>query len=106
MREPSHPRVEDLTLPQVLHALSDPCRLRILWKLQTGEDGLPCGAIDVPVAKSTATHHYKVLREAGLIRTRREGTVLRNTLRTEEIDARFPGLLAAVFRSVPCGDDR
>ena len=106
MREPTHPRVEDLTLPQVLHALSDPCRLRILWKLHTGEDGLPCGAIDVPVAKSTATHHYKVLREAGLIRTRREGTVLRNTLRSEEIDARFPGLLSAVFRSVPCGDER
>lgn len=102
MREPTHPRMADLQLPQVLHALSDPCRLRIVWQLHTGEDGMPCGALDVPVAKSTATHHFKVLREAGLIMTRREGTVLRNTLRKDELDRRFPGLLRAVLGSIPC----
>ena len=58
------------------------------------------GAIDVPVTKSTCTHHFKVLREAGVLNQRQVGTARMNTLRREDLDARFPGLLDTVLRSV------
>ena len=91
-----HPARETLDLATVLHALSDPVRLRIVAALASGEE-LTCGAIDVPVTKSTCTHHFRVLREAGLIHQRQEGTTRLNALRREELDARFPNLLETVL---------
>ena len=86
----SHPNGDSSTLPDVLHALSDPVRLRIVAALSDGSE-LTCGAIDLPVVKSTCTHHFRVLREAGLIRQRIEGTTKLNSLRREELESRFPG---------------
>src|SRR5690349_21495602 len=92
----SHPARAEIELPTVLHALSDPMRLRIVAGLAAGEERT-CNSFDLPVVKSTCTHHFKVLREAGLIRQRLEGTTKLNSLRRADLDARFPGLLDAVL---------
>ncbi len=96
-----HPAREEIQLPAVLHALSDPIRLKIVAALDSRPDGCPSGAFDVPVTKSTCTHHFRVLREAGILHQKPEGTARMNTLRREDLDARFPGLLDTILRSVP-----
>jgi DNA-binding transcriptional ArsR family regulator len=82
----------------VLHALSDPVRLKIVAALAS-EAEQTCASFDVPVTKSTCTHHFKVLREAGVIQQRQDGTARLNTLRREDLDARFPGLLDSILHS-------
>jgi DNA-binding transcriptional ArsR family regulator len=99
MRRP-HPATEDLELPAVLHALSDPQRLLIVRTLAETSGALRCGSFDLPVTKSTATHHFRVLREAGVIEQREDGTARLNSLRREDLDRRFPGLLDAVLGAV------
>jgi DNA-binding transcriptional ArsR family regulator len=96
-----HPRTADLELGEVLHALSDPVRLQIVAKLAGGDAERTCGSFDLPVTKSTCTHHFKVLREAGVIQQRQEGTTRLNTLRRDDLEARFPGLLETVLRAMP-----
>ena len=91
-----HPAVDSLELTGVLHALSDPMRLEIVRSLASGCE-IRCGAFELPVTKSTRTHHFRVLRESGVIEQRAEGTALVNRLRREELDARFPGLLDSVL---------
>ena len=79
----AHPGVEELELSAVLHALSDPVRLRIVAKLAHSEGDHTCGSFALPVTKSTCTHHFKVLREAGVIQQRPQGTTRLNKLRRE-----------------------
>ncbi len=93
-----HPEREGIKLEAVLHALSDPMRLRIVEGLADGHERA-CGSFDLPVVKSTCTHHFKVLREAGVIRQRLEGTTRLNSLRREDLEKRFPGLLGAILRA-------
>jgi DNA-binding transcriptional ArsR family regulator len=93
-----HPEREQLELAAVLHALSDPVRLEIVAGLAAGEERT-CGSFDVTVTKSTCTHHFRVLREAGLIRQRQQGTMRLNTLRRDDLEARFPGLLGTVLQA-------
>jgi DNA-binding transcriptional ArsR family regulator len=69
-----HPTVEELELGAVLHALSDPVRLQIVAELACREGEYTCGSFALPVTKSTCTHHFKVLREAGLIHQRPQGS--------------------------------
>jgi DNA-binding transcriptional ArsR family regulator len=98
MRPLNHPTTENLSLVRVLHALSDPVRLALVQRLATtGEQA--CGALNLGVAKSTASHHFRVLREAGIIRMQPDGTQFINSLRREDLDRRFPGLLDAVLRA-------
>ncbi|MDJ0387719.1 metalloregulator ArsR/SmtB family transcription factor [Roseomonas sp. E05] len=94
-----HPEMAEVQLPEVLHALSDPLRLRIVAALAAGEER-GWGDFEAPVAPSTLSHHMKVLRQAGLVTHRREGTRCIVALRPE-MEARFPGLLAAVLRLAP-----
>jgi DNA-binding transcriptional ArsR family regulator len=93
-----HPANEDLDLAAVLHALSDPVRLQIVAGL-AGGDERTCGSFDVAVTKSTCTHHFRVLREAGLIRQRQQGTMRLNSLRRDDLEARFPGLLGTILKA-------
>jgi DNA-binding transcriptional ArsR family regulator len=94
-----HPATDEIELAGVLQALSDPIRLRIVMALRAGDE-LSCKSIDLPVVKSTCTHHFRVLREAGVIRQRHEGTSRLNSLRRADLDRRFPGLLDAVLRAL------
>jgi DNA-binding transcriptional ArsR family regulator len=96
-----HPERDEIELPAVLHALSDPHRLDIVRKLAEDSEPRPCGTFDLEVTKSTLTHHFRTLREAGVIEQRREGTARLTSLRREDLDARFPGLLDAVLSSTP-----
>jgi DNA-binding transcriptional ArsR family regulator len=85
-----------LSLPDVLYALSDPLRLTIVRQLaEEGETA--CGTFGIRMPKSSLSHHFKVLRDAGVIATRGEGVRRLNTLRRAELDAAFPGLLDAVL---------
>ncbi|MEU4269252.1 helix-turn-helix transcriptional regulator [Streptomyces sp. NPDC026092] len=95
-RVPPHPDLRTIGLQQVLEALVDPVRRQIVSVLHAADQDLNCGAIDLPVSKSTATHHFHVLREAGLIRQHYVGTSRMNGLRREEFEEAFPGLLQAV----------
>jgi DNA-binding transcriptional ArsR family regulator len=92
----SHPVREALDIATVLHALSDPVRLQIVSGL-AADEGRSCGSFGLPVTKSTCTHHFKVLREAGVIEQRQVGTSRLNSLRREDLDARFPGLLDTIL---------
>jgi DNA-binding transcriptional ArsR family regulator len=94
----SHPAKSQMELAAVLHALSDPMRLRIVVGLAR-EDDRSCKSFQLPVTKSTCTHHFRVLREAGVIRQKLEGTTRLNSLRRQELDERFPGLLDSVLRA-------
>src|SRR3954468_16889869 len=90
------PAVEDMTLAAVMSALSDPVRVTIVRELAAhGESA--CGSIELGVSKATRSHHFKVLREAGLTHTRAEGTHRFVSLRREDVDVRFPALLGAVL---------
>lgn len=88
----------DLDLATILHALSDPVRLGIVAQLAAGGEQT-CGSLEVPVAKSTCSHHFRVLREAGVVATRVDGKCRFNRLRSDELEQRFPGLLDAVLRA-------
>ncbi len=99
MRMLFHPDSAQITLAGVLYALGDPVRLKIVRKLaEAGE--LSCASLDCSVAKSTMSHHFKILRESGVVFSRKEGTQLLNSLRKEEVDHRFPGLLDSVLASL------
>ena len=92
------PARADIELPAVLHALSDPVRLEIVAGVSDGGEH-SCGSLRLPVTKSTCTHHFRVLREAGVIHQRQEGTSRLNSLRSDDLEARFPGLLDTVLRA-------
>jgi DNA-binding transcriptional ArsR family regulator len=94
----AHPATEEIELAAVLHALSDPMRLKIVAGLAVRNDRT-CKSFDLPVTKSTCTHHFRVLREAGVIRQRLEGTTRLNSLRRDELEVRFPGLIESVLRA-------
>jgi DNA-binding transcriptional ArsR family regulator len=101
------PTVDAMTLAAVMAALSDPVRVRIVRSLAAlGEAS--CGTFELGISKATRSHHLKVLREAGLTRTRAEGTHRYVSLRREDVDARFPGLLGAVLAAAEreAGDRR
>ncbi len=94
-----HPSRDDITLAGILSALSDPMRLRIVKSLVSKTDCMSCTeAAPCPgMAKSTLSHHFRVLREAGLIRTSKRGVENRNVIRDQDVEARFPGLLTAIL---------
>lgn len=96
MRPFKHPAVEDLTLERLFHALSDPVRLDIVRTLATVQEA-SCSELDGGRPKSSMSHHFRVLREAGLVHTQHAGTTHINTLRKAEIDTRWPGLLTAIL---------
>jgi DNA-binding transcriptional ArsR family regulator len=95
----AHPACDELELGAVLHALSDPVRLRIVAELAKGDGEYTCGSFALPVTKSTCTHHFKVLREAGVIRQRQQGTTRLNQLRRPDLETRFPGLLDTILQA-------
>jgi DNA-binding transcriptional ArsR family regulator len=96
MENQHSPSASEITLPRVLAALSDPTRLGIV-RLLADDRERGWGQLRAPVAKSTLSHHLKVLRDAGITRTRREGTRCFVALRRADLDARFPHLTTALL---------
>ena len=96
MKSIPEPAARDIDLPTVMGALSDPVRVEIVRTLAS-EGEKVCGTFDLGVAKATRSHHLRVLREAGLTHTRTEGTRRHVSLRRDDLDARFPGLLDALL---------
>ncbi|MFC4275489.1 ArsR/SmtB family transcription factor [Achromobacter aloeverae] len=94
----AEPDVAALRLETVFGALADPLRLTIVHKLMRESDAYdhPCGWFGFDRPKSSLTHHFKALREAGVIRQRQYGLERRSRLRREDLEARFPGLLSLV----------
>lgn len=91
----AHPDARDLDLLDVLHALSDPTRMTIVQTLRA-EPERACGTFPVDVAPSTLTHHFRVLRESGVIWQREDGNRRWTSLRLHDLDARFPRLLDTI----------
>jgi DNA-binding transcriptional ArsR family regulator len=101
VRELEYPERDDIQLVDVLQALGDPVRLRIARILDQAGGAIACHEIPIPVSKSTGSHHLKVLREAGVVRAQVDGTRRYYTLRRDELEVRFPGLLDSVLVDEP-----
>jgi DNA-binding transcriptional ArsR family regulator len=100
MREPHHPSRRELELSSVLHALSDPARLEIVRRLAEGHAPAhepACGTFELGLSKATLSHHFRVLRESGVVLVRPEGRKRLLSLREDDLNDRFPGLLDAVL---------
>lgn len=101
MRPFFHPSIDDVPLEAILHALSDPVRVAIFAEISDTGCIQGCSNFasvgDRIIPKSSLSQHFKVLREAGLIRSERQGVEMRNSSRCGEVDARFPGLLKAIL---------
>jgi DNA-binding transcriptional ArsR family regulator len=92
-----HPDAEEINLDGILHALADPVRRSIVSKLiEEGEKN--CAETCGGMAPSTISHHHRILRESGLIRSEKRGVAVVNSVRQAEIEARFPGLLTAILQ--------
>jgi DNA-binding transcriptional ArsR family regulator len=100
MRPLFHPAVKDITVEGILHALSDPVRVAIFAEIVAQDCAQSCSSFltvrNTPVPKSTLSQHFKILREAGLIRSERHGVVMQNVSRCAELEKRFPGLIKAI----------
>jgi DNA-binding transcriptional ArsR family regulator len=93
-----HPDIGDVQLTEVLFALSDPARLEIVRELADGPLTMAeCGATNPDLPKSTKSHLMKVLREAGIVRNEPDGRRRVLTLRKDDLDQAFPGLLDSIL---------
>src|SRR6187431_1961101 len=110
-----HPALDDITVEGILHALSDPTRVEIFAKMADANGSANCSSFltvgEKAVPKSTLSQHFKVLRDAGLVRSVRMGVEMQNSSRCAEIETRFPGLLPAIVgalkaQSGECGVKR
>ena len=103
MRPLIHPEIADVPVEAILHALSDPVRVAIYAEIVGQECSQSCStflhATDKPIPKSTLSQHFKILREAGLIRAERRGVEMHNTSRWAEVETRYPGLLVAIAQA-------
>ncbi|GAA3404842.1 ArsR/SmtB family transcription factor [Paenibacillus hodogayensis] len=100
-----HPDRAEIHLSSVLNALSDPIRLLIASEIRKSYEPT-CGTIDVPVVKSTLSHHTRTLREAGVVNVRVQGTQRFLSLRTEDLELRFPGLLSSILDAFEASDEK
>ncbi len=103
MRPLFHPSIDDVRLEAILHALSDPVRAAIFVDIAGAGCPQTCSAFssvgDRTIPKSSLSQHFKVLREAGLIRSERRGVEMHNTSRCPEVEAKFPGLIPAIINA-------
>jgi DNA-binding transcriptional ArsR family regulator len=103
MRPLFHPSIENIIVEDILYALSDPVRVAIYADIIGADCPQRCSRFlnvsEIAIPKSTLSRHFKILREAGLIRSERQGVEIRNTSRCEEIEKRFPGLILAIVNA-------
>ena len=110
MRPLFHPQVDDIRLEAILHALSDPARAAIFTQVASADCPQTCtalaGGVDQAIPKSTLSQHFKVLREAGLVRSERKGVELHNTSRHADLHERFGPLISAIITAHTAQYDR
>lgn len=104
MRQIKHPSIEQVELTDIMYALADPTRLEIVCILAKSGRTMTCGELDLNRPKSSMSHHFKILRSAGLVETVIEGTEHMNSLRYQEIEGRYPGVLHAVLKAAITND--
>lgn len=90
------PSLESYDFSRVLAAVADPIRLSIVRQLAEADAPMSCGAIELPVKASTATHHFTALRQAGVLHQYYVGTSRMNVLRVDDVEQLYPGFLPAV----------
>ena len=103
IRQLQHPRPESITVAGILYALADPVRAAIVRELRREKEEMNCsatiGRINRNLPKSTCSQHFQILREAGVISSKRKGAELVNSLRLDDLESRFPGLLGSILKS-------
>src|SRR5712671_5078010 len=103
MRPLYHPSLKEITVQGVLYALSDPVRVRIYAELTQADCAMICSALlsngNLKLPKSTLSQHFKILREAGLIRSERKGVELKNSTRCQELKKKFGPLVATIIEA-------
>src|SRR5712664_4506684 len=103
MRPLYHPPLNEITVQGILYALSDPIRVRICAELAQADSAMNCSTFlpngNVKVPKSTLSQHFKILREAGLIRSERQGVELKNSTRCQELEKKFGPLVATILQA-------
>ncbi len=96
-----HPAVGDISVEGILHAFSDPVRVQIYAEIERSECAQICSSFlklgNRTLPKSTLSQHFRILREAGLIRSERKGVEVHNTTRCEELKDRFGDLVRAII---------
>ena len=100
LRRIRHPAIEQVELTDLMYALSDPARVDIVRHLAREGRPMSCSEITRDRPKSSMSHHFKILREAGVLATRVAGKEHLNTLRTAELEKRFPGVLRSLLRAI------
>lgn len=109
MRPLSHPSIEDITVEGILYALSDPARLQIYMEIAAADCPQTCSTFlsmrNKKMPKSTLSQHFKILREAGLIKSVRKGVELQNTTRCAELKDRFGGLMMSIIEAYKTQQD-
>lgn len=98
MRQIKHPKLEQIELTDLMYALSDPARLEIVKALSCGSKTQTCSELNCDRPKSSMSHHFKILRESGLLETQIEGKEHKNSLRTAELEKKFPGLMKSILK--------
>ena len=103
MRPLYHPPLNQITVQGILYALSDPVRVRIFMQLARADCPKSCSTFsrisDTPLPKSTLSQHFKILREAGLIRSHRKGVELQSGTRCEELNDKFGPMINAILQA-------
>jgi len=102
-QDDDHPKTENLELGKILAALADPSRRKVIADLLNEAEGTvrTCWSFELPVAKSTLTHHFKVLKDSGLVISVDRGNRREVVLRKQDLDQRFPGLLDVIKNDAP-----
>ncbi|HTV40296.1 MAG TPA: helix-turn-helix domain-containing protein [Candidatus Sulfotelmatobacter sp.] len=103
MRPLYHPSLKEITVQGILYALSDPVRVRIYGELAQAGSAMNCCAFlsrgDLKLPKSTLSQHFKILREAGLIRSERKGVELKNSTRCDELRKKFGPMVTEILHA-------
>ena len=101
MRKIKHPKLDQIELTDIMYALSDPARVEIIKALSTcGAKTQTCSELQCDRPKSSMSHHFKILRESGLLETQIEGKEYKNSLRTSELEKKFPGLMKSILKVI------
>ena len=105
MRQIKHPPIDQIELTDIMYAFADPTRIEIIRQLVKSDRAMTCGELNLNRPKSSMSHHFKILREAGVLETIIEGKEHLNTLRLKEVNEKFPNLLSVLLEIINKRED-